>query len=126
MWLFRADGAILRVIIAGSRDMDLYEGRKLLESALEIIEWEPTVVLCGMAPGADTIGRIWANDNNIPVEEYPAAWNKYGLQAGFIRNVEMARKADALLALWNGYSKGTGHMIDTARKLELKSYVKFY
>jgi hypothetical protein len=106
--------------------MDLHVGRKLLELALEICEWKPTLVLCGMAPGADTIGYMWAKDNNIPVEEYPAAWHKYGRQAGFIRNVDMAKNADALLALWNGYSKGTGHMIDIARKLNLKSYVKFY
>jgi len=36
----------------------------------------------------------------------------------------MAEYADALIACWDGKSKGTKHMIDLAKKANLK--VKFY
>ena len=65
-------------------------------------------------------------ENNIPIEYYYPNWTKFGRRAGLIRNVEMALVADALVAVWNGYSRGTGHMIDTARAKGLKIYVELY
>ena len=35
----------------------------------------------------------------------------------------MAENADALLAIWDGESRGTKHMIDTAREKGLEVYV---
>jgi hypothetical protein len=46
------------------------------------------------------------------VKQFPADWNGiYKRSAGIIRNIEMAKYAHALLALWDGKSKGTEHMI---------------
>ena len=56
-----------------------------------------------------------AKDNNISLMCFPADWNKYGKRAGYIRNEQMAKEADALIAFWDGKSKGTKHMIDIAR-----------
>lgn len=36
------------------------------------------------------------------------------MSAGFKRNSEMARYADGLIAIWDGRSNGTKHMIDQA------------
>jgi hypothetical protein len=36
----------------------------------------------------------------------------------------MAKYADALIAVWDGKSRGTKNMIDEAKKLGLKVYVK--
>ena len=47
---------------------------------------------------------------------FPADWDKYGKKAGYIRNKEMARAADACVVFWNGQSKGSKHMIDIAKK----------
>jgi len=49
-----------------------------------------------------------------------------GKAAGFIRNAEMAEYADALIAFWDGRSKGTKHMIDLAKKHGLKVKIQFY
>ena len=35
----------------------------------------------------------------------------------------MAHNADALIAIWDGYSKGTEHMIDLARTFGLQTFV---
>lgn len=101
----------MRTIIAGSR-----HGVKMADllDALECCGWTPSVVLSGTAVGADRLGELWAASKGIPVERYPANWKLYGKAAGYRRNVEMASKAEALIALWNGYSLGTKHMVHIA------------
>jgi hypothetical protein len=108
-----------RYIIAGGRDFDNYN---LLKSTCDkiITDKENSEVVCGMAKGADLLGKKWADENNIPVVEFPANWTKYGKSAGPVRNIEMADYATHLIAFWDGESKGTKHMIDTAKKKHLK------
>jgi hypothetical protein len=57
---------------------------------------------------------------------FPADWKTHGKAAGPIRNRQMAKNAEALIALWDGNSRGTKNMIETATKLGLKVYVKRY
>ena len=64
----------LRTIIAGSRDGVT---RDDLEVGLEGLQWDISVLLCGCARGADTIGREWAEETGIPIELYPANWERY-------------------------------------------------
>lgn len=110
----------MRTIIAGSRDATNY---KDLLDALDKINWKPSVVLCGTARGADQLGNTYANNNDIPVEYYPANWNRDGRGAGYKRNEDMANKADALIAIWDGESKGTTHMINIAKEMDLVIYI---
>jgi hypothetical protein len=112
----------MRVIIAGSREIT--DPRVLLD-ALREVQWPISQVVCGMARGADRLGYDWAKANNVPIAEFPADWNRYGKQAGMKRNAEMARNADALLALWDGESRGTEHMIYVAACNNLKVHVVY-
>lgn len=66
--------------------------------------------MCGCAKGIDTKGAMWADERGIPVKEFHADW-KQGRGAGIQRNIEMGSYADALIAIWDGKSKGTQHMI---------------
>lgn len=104
-----------RLIIAGSRDIT---DPAMLEAALICSGWREqiSVVVCGMAPGSDMLGKAWAEANSIPVDEHPAQWSLHGKAAGPIRNKAMADAADALLALWDGVSPGTRNVISLARK----------
>lgn len=114
----------MRVIIAGSRGV---RDKKWLLKALSAAKLEgirPSVVLSGCAQGADTLGEQWARRNNVPVEEYPAFWHVHGRAAGPIRNRQMAMVADALIALWDGSSRGTENMVYEARRRGLKVYVQ--
>jgi hypothetical protein len=86
---------------------------------------EITEVVCGLARGVDSLGKKWAEKNDIPVKEFPADWDRHGRKAGYLRNVEMVKYADALIAVWDGESKGTQHVITEARKRRLQVYVKF-
>ena len=106
------------VIIAGSREFNDYQ---LLCAKCDWLfqNRKPTSILCGKARGADTLGELYAKEHDIPVDYYPAEWDKYGKSAGYIRNEQMAMNADALIAFWDGTSRGTKHMIDLADKYHL-------
>jgi glycerophosphoryl diester phosphodiesterase len=107
-------------IIAGSRDITNYGE---VVKAIAASKIEITKVVTGRARGVDELGETWAREHNIPVRPFPAQWNKYGKSAGYRRNESMAEYAEALIAVWDGKSKGTRNMIDTARKYGLKVYV---
>lgn len=111
----------MKTIIAGSRNIN---DLRLLERVIEKSGFEISEVVCGGARGVDDLGRKWAgNGNRIPLKLFPAKWDEFGKSAGYRRNVEMADYADALIAIWDGKSKGTKHMIDIANKKRLKVYV---
>jgi predicted Rossmann fold nucleotide-binding protein DprA/Smf involved in DNA uptake len=113
----------MRTIIAGTRDCTK---RSYLDAALKQCGWKPSVVICGCARGADTLGKEWALENKVPVEYFPAGWEKYGGAAGPIRNTQMARVADALIALWDGESQGTLNMIRQMKSMGKKVFVYEY
>lgn len=110
----------MKVIIAGSRSIRRYSVVEFgyLDSGLKATE-----IVSGCARGVDKLGEQLASNLNIPCAMFPANWDKYGKQAGYLRNVEMSKYADALIAFWDGSSSGTKHMIDLAKKEELTLFV---
>lgn len=122
----------MKTIIAGSRGIGLVlKGDKLIQSDdTTPVEWcvsksgfKITKVISGTAQGVDTLGEYWAIENSIPLWRFPADWNQYGKRAGYLRNQQMADVADALIAIWDGESKGTKHMIDIALRADLYVFI---
>jgi len=111
----------MKVIIAGSRDIIDYD---LVVQAVAESGFVITELVCGMAQGVDMLGYRYAKDHRIPIKEFPANWDKHGRAAGPIRNKEMALYAEALIAMWDGESKGTKNMIDLATRQGLTVFVK--
>lgn len=117
----------MRVIIAGGRDFgSTEEHRELFTQTIQVAGAGITEVVCGKARGADSLGELWALENGVPVAEFPADWNSLGKRAGYVRNSQMAEYADALLAFWDGQSRGTKHMIDQATAKGLPVQVVHY
>ncbi len=113
----------MRTIIAGSRGIT---DPNVVLAAIAFAFGEgilPSVIISGGARGVDALGEQWAKSVGIPVEVYPAEWGKYGRKAGTMRNVHMGNVATALIAVWDGKSPGTKHMIQFARRHGLKVYV---
>jgi hypothetical protein len=114
----------MRTIISGSRNAS-YENVVDAINASGFKD-EISLIISGTARGADTYGEIYAIENNIKIEVYPADWDTFGKQAGPIRNLQMAKNAEALIAVWDGESRGTKNMIQTAKLLGLKIFVFNY
>jgi len=126
----------MKTIIAGSREgFSLHQ----VEEAIGESGFEITEVVCGDARGVDKLGEIWAEGNDIPVVHFEAKWkdlnvpgaiikgigvNKYNAKAGIDRNEKMAQYADALIAIWDGESSGTGNMILNGHRYGLRVFVK--
>lgn len=76
-------------------------------------------IIEGGAKGIDRLARQWAKRHQLPCRTYSADWERHGKSAGYKRNEIMAENADALLAFWDGKSKGTQHMINAAMRNHL-------
>jgi YspA, cpYpsA-related SLOG family len=111
----------MRTIIAGSRDIDF--NLSTLCEAIANSGFAITEVISGGARGADRLGEVWAGINKLPCTQFLPDWTTHGKAAGILRNKRMAEYAEALIALWDGESRGTQNMIDEARKRGLKVYV---
>ena len=110
-----------RVIVAGSRTATSEATYRLLEQKLDRILKNKSVthdivIVSGTASGADRLGERYAASRTYRVDRYPADWTTFGKRAGYLRNEEMAMNADALVALWDGESRGTQHMINIAKE----------
>lgn len=114
----------MKVIIAGSRDFNDYE---LLKNKCDKIlsQQSEIEIISGTAKGADTLGEKYAKEKGYVITKFPADWENKGNSAGYLRNEQMAKYADTLIAFWNGRSCGTKHMIDLAYQYKLKVRVIF-
>lgn len=119
---------IFRVIIAGSRNFNDYDLLKsVCDELLSLkVNSHEIVIISGTAYGADKLGEQYADEYGFKVERYPADWGTYGKSAGYRRNEEMAKIADALIAFWDGESKGTMHMINLAERYNLQVHIEKY
>ena len=115
----------MKVIIAGGRNFNDYD--KLCQFCDNALSNQTEVeIVSGTARGADKLGEKYAKDNGYLVKKFPADWDKYGKSAGYKRNAQMAEYADALIAFWDGKSRGTKHMIDLAMDANLKVKISYF
>ena len=119
---------VARVIIAGGRDFDDYD-RLEQECDYKLSNLSKThriIIVSGGARGADTLALIYANNRGYDTQIMMADWDTHGKSAGYVRNTEMAGVATHCFAFWDNTSRGTKHMIDTARKVNLPVHVVSY
>ncbi|MBR0481197.1 MAG: DUF2493 domain-containing protein [Firmicutes bacterium] len=99
----------MRVVVTGGR---AFSDRSLVETALSSLPAD-TVIINGGCSGADALCSEVAEYLGMHVRTFPANWKRYGKKAGPIRNGQMLRGADLLLAFPGG--KGTANCIMQAR-----------
>lgn len=109
----------MKVIIAGTRTFKNYELLKKHVDAI-LANQKDVEIVSGGAMGTDRLGEKYALSHTLMIKRFVADWNKYGKAAGPIRNKQMAEYADALIAFWDGKSKGTESMISLAKEHNLK------
>jgi hypothetical protein len=117
----------MRIVVAGGRDFNNYALLKeKLDYYLQNLPKENIIIISGTAKGADSLGERYAAENGLKCERFPADWNKHGKKAGILRNEDMANQSDALIAFYDGQSRGTGHMIGYCKRKGLKVKVVKY
>lgn len=118
---------MFKVIIAGSRGFNDYN---LLSSKLDTlfmnVDYNTVEIVSGGARGADSMGERYAKENGMQTKIFLPDWS-IGKQAGFIRNWEMAKYADACVVFMHeDGTKGSEHMINLAKKEKLNLRVIYY
>ena len=109
-----------RTVIAGSRDITDFNR---VERIIDRCPWAISTLMEGGAKGVDKLANRYAKNKGWIPETYPADWNNNGRAAGPIRNEIMAQKAEAVIAIWDGKSRGTSHMINMAIKYKLHLFM---
>lgn len=103
-----------KIIVAGSRE---YTNKDVVFGALEYyLAGQQVEIVIGGARGVDQLGEDYARYKGLPCKTFPYR-SEYGKAGGPIRNGEMARYADGLLAFWDGKKEksGTYDMITQAK-----------
>lgn len=129
-------GTDFRMLVCGSRT---YSDYKFLKRILDLIKAEKLiakaegkifVVIQGAAPGADSMGKQWADENGLYCESYPADWKAFGKRAGYLRNQQMLDegKPDIVVAFVDKpleESRGTNMMVNLAKKANIDTLVYY-
>ena len=113
----------MRIIIAGSRDIDkrfaLWEVVRTL-TRLDYLSDVAELVTGDCPSGPDQVPYMLRDTilPGVPVVGFPARWDLHGKSAGPRRNREMAEYADAaIVVMWKGGSRGSQNMISEMRRL---------
>lgn len=110
----------MKLIIAGSRGVLLNQATLTNMVTTLPFSQEIREIVSGGACGIDSLAITCYTNGPYKLTVMEADWNTYGKVAGILRNAAMAKYADALLAVWDGSSPGTKHMIDIAKEHNLK------
>jgi hypothetical protein len=98
----------MRVAIIGSRSVTLTQELDILSYLPE----DTTEIISGGAKGADQIAEHIAQLLSIPITVFRPDYARYQRRAPLERNLDIIRHADYVLALWDGSSRGTAHVIE--------------
>jgi hypothetical protein len=107
------------VSVVGSRNASLAD----VENAMKSVKLNPKyhAIVSGGAGGADTHAKTIALRDGFHYVEVPANWDgPLKKQAGIARNTILVDIADAVIAVWDGKSKGTKDTIDKAEDAGVK------
>jgi hypothetical protein len=114
----------MKVIIAGSRSFSDVDAVRLVDVATVASGFEITEVVSGGARPIDQTGECWANERGVPIRRFLPQYHRYPRHvAPVMRNQEMAEYADALIAIWDGVSRGTADMVRRANQRGMPVYV---
>ena len=100
----------MKLAIIGSRNLEVKNiGDYLPKGVTEIVS--------GGAVGIDTAAANYAKENGITLTEFLPDYQRYKRGAPLKRNQQIAEYADAVLAFWDGSSRGTMHTVNLFKTL---------
>lgn len=106
-----------KIGIVGSRRRNSPVDLKKVNDAFLINYLEGDTIISGGCPkGGDRFAEKLAELYKVPITIYKANWDKYGKAAGFIRNTDIAKESDILIACVAKDRKGGAE--DTIKKFK--------
>lgn len=103
----------MKLLIVGSRSITEFDLTNYVPDGVELI-------ISGGAQGIDTLAEQYADKKRIDKLIMRPKYNIYGKCAPLKRNEQMVEICDAVLAVWDGRSRGTRYTLDYARKKNKK------
>ena len=105
------------IIIIGSRRRDTTEDFiKTKKCFLGIYEKGDMIVSGGCPKGGDRFAEILAREYDVPIKIFRAEWTTWGRTAGFIRNTDIAKSGNRIIACVA--PDRTGGTEDTVKKFK--------
>ena len=106
----------MKLAIIGSRNLTV-------ENIGDYIPNGVTEIVSGGARGIDSQAAEYAREKSIPLTEFLPDYARYRRGAPLKRNEQIAQYSDAVLAFWDGESKGSAYTISLFEKLGKKTIV---
>lgn len=100
----------MKVAVIGSRNLEVTNLAAYLPPLCREI-------VSGGARGVDLCAAQYAREHGLMLTEFLPQYHLYGRAAPIVRNKEIVRYADEVIAFWDGVSKGTLSVIRYCEKL---------
>ncbi len=97
----------MKVAVVGSRQA----GDQAIRQILQVLPSNASEIVSGGAAGIDTLASQIAHLLKLPIRTFLPDYAQYGKKAPLIRNTEIVRYADLILAFWDGSSHGTQQVV---------------
>lgn len=98
----------MKVAVIGSRGLKIDNLEKYLPK-------DTTEIVSGGAKGVDNSAKQYALSHGIKLTEFLPECEKFGRTAPLKKNITIIEYADIVIALWDGKSRGTRHVIDNCK-----------
>ncbi len=105
-----AAGKVMKLAIIGSRSITSVDLAPLITE-------RPSLIISGGARGVDACAEEYARRHGIPSLIIRPDYRQHGRIAPILRDKAIAEACDAMLAVWDGLSRGTQFTIGHARRL---------
>ena len=77
-------------------------------------------IITGGATGVDTIAENWAKANKLEYLVFKPNYNPCGKKAPLVRDEDMVKACDIVIAFWDGKSHGTAYTLKYCEEIGRK------
>lgn len=113
-----------KIAIVGSRKFNDFELlQKVVDGIINDLNLDDVKIVSGGAKGTDSLAEQYAILKNFETIIFKPDWKRYGRGAGIVRNKQIVKNSDIVIAFWDAESKGAKSSIDFALKNNKKCFV---
>ncbi|MCL2069023.1 MAG: DUF2493 domain-containing protein [Oscillospiraceae bacterium] len=103
----------MKVAVIGSRNAENFDMNRIGEYLPE----DCTLIISGGAPGVDTAAERYAHEHGIAFHKILPDYDSHGRRAPIVRDTQIVRESQLVLAFWDFRSRGTSFTISECIRL---------